>query len=160
MEHRGGSKVGFYTMGVACLFLTVFFLTVVFGAQTYRKIVAGQTGNNETRALLSYLTTCMKANDTEGAVRIYQEEGISVLSIADGSSGYGLRIYQYEGSLLEDYGKLDSALNPAAAQVIGETEVFRAEEVAPDTYAVTTDEGKVLFRSRCGGSTTEVAADE
>ena len=53
MKKSGGSLVGFYTMGVACLFLAVFFLTVVFGAQTYRGIVAGQTGNNEARSILS-----------------------------------------------------------------------------------------------------------
>lgn len=161
MKRDSGSAVGFYTMGVACLFLAVFFLTVVFGAQTYRKIVAGQTGNNETRALLSYLTTCLKSNDTEGAVRIYEEEGRLVLSIADGGSGYGLRLYRYEGSLLEDYGKLESALNPSAAQVIGETEVFLAEEVDEHTYAVTTDEGRVVFHSRCGDAmATEAVEDE
>ena len=43
--------------------------------------------------------------------------------------------------------------------MIGETAVFRVEEVAERTYAVTTDGGRVLFRARCG-ETTEAAADE
>ncbi len=159
MKKSVSSPVGFYTMGVACLFLAVFFLTVIFGARTYRSIVTGQTENNETRALLSYLTTCMKANDTEGAVEVYEEDGVTVLSIADGDSGYGLRIYQYQGDLLEEYGKLGEALYPGAAQVIGETAVFRVEKVAENTCAVTTDEGRVLFHARCG-ETTEAAADE
>lgn len=159
MKKSGSSPVGFYTMGVACLFLAVFFLTVIFGAQTYRSIVAGQTGNNESRAILSYLTTCMKAYDTEGAVEVYEEGGVTVLSIADGDSGYGLRIYQYQGALLEEYGKLGEELYPEAAQVIGETETFRVEEVAERTYAVTTDGGRVLFHARCG-EMTEAAADE
>ena len=150
MKKSGGSPVGFYTMGVACLCLAVFFLTVVFGARTYRGIVAAQAENDADRAVLSYLTTCMKANDTDG---------ITVLSIADGGSGYGLRIYQYQGALLEEYGKLGEELRPGDAQVIGETAVFRVEEVAERTYAVTTDGGRVLFRARCG-ETTEAAADE
>lgn len=162
MKKSGSSPVGFYTMGVACLFLAVFFLIVIFGARTYRSIVTGQAGNNETRALLSYLATCMKANDTEGAVDVYEEDGVTVLSIADGSSGYGLRIYQHQNTLLEEYGRLGEALDPGSAQVIGETAVFRVEEVAGHTYAVTTDEGMVLFHARCGktAETTEAVADE
>lgn len=159
MKKSGSSPVGFYTMGVACLFLAVFFLTVIFGAQTYRSIVAGQTGNNEARAVLSYLTTCMRTYDVEGAVEVYEEDGVTVLSIADGDSGYGLRIYQYQGALLEEYGKLGKELYPEAAQVIGETEIFQVEEVAERTYAVTTDGGRVLFHARCG-EMTEAAADE
>lgn len=159
MKKSGGSPVGFYTMGVACLCLAVFFLTVVFGARTYRGIVAAQAENDADRAVLSYLTTCMKANDTEDAVEIYEENGITVLSIADGGSGYGLRIYQHQGALLEEYGKLGEELRPGDAQVIGETAVFRVEEVAERTYAVTTDGGRVLFRARCG-ETTEAAANE
>ena len=157
---RSGGLSGIYTMAVAGVFLAGFFLTVVFGAQTYREIAEGQSRNNEARALLSYISTCVRMNDTPGAVRVSREEGEPVLVIADGQSGYAIRIYRYGDSLVEDYGEADGALYPDMAQVIGETEVFRAEEVAPDTYAVTTDEGKVLFRSRCGGSTTEVAADE
>ena len=162
MKKSGGSPVGFYTMGVACLFLAVFFLTVVFGARTYRSIVAGQTGNNETRALLSYLSTCMKANDTAGAVMLYEEAGIRVLSIADGESGYGLRIYQYNGCLVEDYGKLGTALSPESAQMIGETDLFQVEEVAERTYALTTDEGRVLVRARCTETddSTDALTDE
>ncbi len=155
MRKSGSSLVGFYTLGVACLFLAVFFLTVIFGAQTYRGIVAGQTDNNENRAVLAYLTTCMKANDTEDAVEIYEEDGITVLSIADGDSGYGLRIYQYEGALMEEYSRLGEALYPEDAQVIGETAVFRVEEVTERTWQVTTDGGRVLFHARCGGGCGE-----
>lgn len=159
MKKSGSSLVGFYTMGVAGLFLVVFFLTVIFGARTYLSIVAGQTENNETRAILSYLATCMRTNDTEGAVEVYEEDGITVLAIADGGSGYGLRIYQYQGVLLEEYGRMGDELYPEDAQVIGETAVFQVEEVAERTYAVTTDGGRVLFHARCG-ETTEAAADE
>ena len=101
----------------------------------------------------------MRTNDTEGAVEVYEEDGITVLAIADGGSGYGFRIYQYQGVLLEEYGRMGDELYPEDAQVIGETAVFQVEEVAERTYAVTTDGGRVLFRARCG-ETTEAAADE
>ena len=160
MKRKGSSTTGFFTMGVACLFLAVFFLTVIFGARTYRDIVREQAENNRTRTLLSYFSTCMRNHDTAGAVRIYEEDGRTVLSIADGDSGYGLRLYQYEGCLVEDYGQLEAALNPAAAQVIGETENFWVEKADENTYTVTTDEGKVLLRARSAAEATGAVADE
>ena len=99
---RDGGLSGIYTMVVAGLFLAGFFLTVVFGAQTYRQIVAGQTRNNQARVLLSYISTCVRLNDTPGAVSVLEEEGRPVLSIADGDTGFALRIYQEGDRLVED----------------------------------------------------------
>ncbi len=148
---------GIYTMAVAGVFLAGFFLTVVFGAQTYREIAEGQSRNNEARALLSYISTCVRMNDTPGAVRVSREEGEPVLVIADGQSGYAIRIYRYGDSLVEDYGEADGALYPDMAQVIGETEEFRIEELENGAYAVVTDAGRVLFGLR---SEKGVAADD
>ena len=148
---------GIYTMAVAGVFLAGFFLTVVFGAQTYREIAEGQSRNNEARALLSYISPCVRMNDTPGAVRVSREEGEPVLVIADGQSGYAIRIYRYGDSLVEDYGEADGALYPDMAQVIGETEEFRIEELENGAYAVVTDAGRVLFGLR---SEKGVAADD
>ena len=148
---------GIYTMAVAGVFLAGFFLTVVFGAQTYREIAEGQSRNNEARALLSYISTCVRMNDTPGAVRVSREEGEPVLVIADGQSGYAIRIYRYGDSLVEDYGEADGALYPDMAQVIGETEEFRSEGLEDCAYAVVTDAGRVLFGLR---SEKGVAADD
>lgn len=154
---RSGGLAGIYTMAVAGVFLAGFFLTVVFGAQTYREIAEGQSRNNEARALLSYISTCVRMNDTPGAVRVPREEGEPVLVIADGQSGYAIRIYRYGDSLVEDYGEADGALYPDMAQVIGETEEFRIEELENGAYAVVTDAGRVLFGLR---SEKGVAADD
>ena len=154
---REGSLSGIQTMAVAGVFLAGFFLTVIFGAQTYREIADGQNRNNEARALLSYISTCVRMNDTAGAVSVSQVEGEPVLVIADGQSGYAIRIYRYGDSLVEDYGETAGALYPDMAQVIGETEEFRIEELGGQTYAVITDAGRVLFGLR---SEKGVAADD
>ncbi len=156
MRRDGGSS-GIYTMAVAGVFLAGFFLTVIFGAQTYREIARGQSRNNEDRALLSYISTCVRMNDTAGAVSVSQADGEPVLVIADGQSGYAIRIYRYGDSLVEDYGEAGGALYPDMAQVIGETKEFRIEELGNDTYAVDTDAGRVLFGLR---SEKGVAADD
>lgn len=156
---RDSGSSGIYTMVVAGLFLAGFFLAVVFGARTYRDIVAGQTRNNQDRALLSYISTCVRLNDTAGAVSISEVDGIQVLSIADGDTGYALRIYRYGDCLVEDYGEADAELYPTAAQTIGETDVFRVDELGEGAYAVVTDAGRVLFSLRSKGA-AEVMTDD
>lgn len=150
MGQENRSPVTFMTMGIAGFFLAGFFLLVVFGAQTYRGIVQGQTENNHARELLGYLATCARANDSEDALRIETYGDGPMLVIADGTSGYAFRIYRYEGVLVEDYGLLDSGANPKTAMVIGETEIFWVEERQAGIVAVTTDAGTVLFHTRSG----------
>lgn len=150
MRQENKSPVALMTMGIAGLFMAGFFLLVIFGAQTYCSIVEGQTRNNHVREMMGYVATCARANDSEGAVRITESEGRPVLVIADGSSGYGLRIYQHEGMLMEDYGQLEAEINPKTAMEIGKTEIFRVEQRADGIYAVTTDAGVALFHTRSG----------
>lgn len=152
MRQDNRSPVIYITMGIASFFLAGFFMLVVFGAQTYRGIVEGQTRNNHTRELLGYLATCAKAYDSEGSVTVsYEGFGDGpVLVIADGDSGYALRIYKYEGALVEDYGELEAELNPGLAMVVGETGIFAVREISENTFEVTTDAGVVLFHTRSG----------
>lgn len=150
MNKTDRSPLGLYMIGIAALFLAGFFLLVVFGAQSYRNAVSGQTGNMHTRALLSYLSTCVKANDEADGVSVTESEDGQVLVVADGTTGYALRIYRHDGALLEDYAKIDAPLAPDAAQVIGATEVFEAE-LEDDLLYVTTDAGHVMLRLRSEG---------
>ncbi len=149
MRRKGVSLMVFYSIGIALFFMMGLLLLVAVGAGTYRDIARGQSQNNEGRALLSYLSTCVRTNDTESGISVSWEEEGPVLTIADGSSGFGLRIYQREGHLLENYGRLEEDLNPSIAQVIGETGEFRVEEPEKGTYVVITDAGRVMLHVRC-----------
>ena len=151
---RGSFSQGVFTLGIAGLFLAGFFLLVTFGAATYRETVEGQGENNRTRSLVSYLSTCLKANDRAGALSweaCTEQDGLNgaLLTIADGDSGYALRIYQWEGQLLEDYGPADGPLQPEDAQVLGETALFEIQERDGLAYVVT-DGGEVPLRLRSG----------
>lgn len=148
MKRSSRSYLGIYTTGVAALFLAGFFLLVVFGAQSYRRTVSSQTENNRDRALLSYFETCISGNDTRGAVHLRDSEYGQVLEISDGSAGYGLRIYAFEGKLYETYALLGSALTPGSDIAIGDTELFQAEFLREDLLQVTTDAGSTLIRLR------------
>ena len=154
-QRSGRSALGLYTMGVAALFLAGFFLLLIFGAQSYRRAVTGQYDNMDTRALLAYLSTSVHANDSAGAVTVEEDLDVGpVLVITDRSSGYALRFYRHEGSLLEDFAAAGSPLRPEEAQKIGRTERFEIERRSDRLLAVTTDAGSVLLclRSGEGGS--------
>ena len=151
MKREKGSPVGLYTIGVAALFLAGFFLLVVFGAQSYRGTVNGQNDNVRTRTLLSYLATVLHGSDTRGAVAVEETEDGPILHVADGSTGFELRIYRHDGSLVEDYAAAGSPLRPEGAQTIGETERFVVERPAADLLRIGTDAGDVLLRLRSEG---------
>lgn len=147
MKQRSGSPLGLYTIGIAALFLAGFLLLVVFGAQSYRNTVTDQDGNMRSRALLSYLSTTLHAYDGADAVSRADSDYGPVLVVADGGTGYALRIYRYEGHLVEDYARRDAELLPEEAQVIGDTERFDFLREG-DLLTVTTDAGQVLYHIR------------
>ena len=150
MKRNDSSGLGLFTVAIAALFLAGFLLLVVLGARSYRNTVALQDGNMHTRALLSYLATCVRANDTAGSLETRESENGPVLVVADGSSGYALRLYRWEGNLVEDYARKDAELLPEDAQVIGPTETFEISELENGLLSVTTDAGRVLLHTRCG----------
>ena len=143
------SPMMIFTLAVEGLFLTGFLLLVAFGAGIYREAVEVQAENSRARALLSYFSARAKSADEAGCVRLYEEPAGQVLSFGDADSGYAVRVYQQGGKLLEDYGPEGSALAPAAATVIGETEVFQVER-EDRTYTVTTDAGSMCFTLKAG----------
>ena len=84
-------------------------------------------------------------------MRIREEDGNTVLVIADEESGYASRLYLSHGHLVEDYAETGAALDPENAQIIGQTSVFTVEELTEGLLAVTTDAGRSLIRLRSQG---------
>ena len=151
LKHEHGSSIGYFTIGIATLFLAGFLLLVVFGAQSYRNVVSAQNSNMTSRTLLSYIATCVKASDTENAVSVTETADGQILKVADGNTGYGLFIYWHDGKLLEEFTSLESQLSPESAEVIGYTDVFSVREVSDGLISVTTDAGRILLHIRSEG---------
>ena len=151
MKQERQSSLGLYTIVIAALFLAGFFLLVVFGAQSYRNTVSGQSRNMESRALLSYLSTTVKAYDARDAVAVREDKDVGqVLILRDGTSGYALRIYRQNDWLLEDYAEENAALRPEEAQQIGKTGRFSVKQTDDSTMMIGTDAGSVLLHLRSG----------
>ena len=151
MKEKERSPLGWYTVGIAALFLAGFFLLVLFGALTYRNTVRSRRANYDARSLSAYLVTAIRANDSEGSFLVYDDAAVGqVISVADGTSGFAFRIYKSDGKLLEDYAEAGSPLNPEAAQTIGETETFSVKLLTEDLCSVETDAGRSLIGLRSG----------
>ncbi len=155
MSQRKQPSRGLYMIGIAVLFLAGFLLLVIFGAQSYRGAVTGQSSNMRARALLAYFYTVVRDNDTKDAVTIDNSTYGPVLVIADGDSGYALRLYRFEtengSELMEDFAAIDDELMPESAQTIGQTDIFEVEKLEDGLLAVRTDAGRVLLHVRSEG---------
>ena len=148
MKKRSSNPIGLYTIGIVGLFLAGFFLLVIFGAQSYQGTVMSQDNNRNDRAVLAYITTSVKDNDARGAVTIGEDSSGDVLQIADGDTGYSLRIYLRGSDLVEDFNKTGSTLDPDNAEVIGPCGEFDCEMIKDDLLKVSTDRGQVLIKLR------------
>lgn len=150
MRAKGSHPQGYYTMGIALLFLVGFLLLVIVGAQSYRQAAAGQAENMEKRSLLSYLSTAVKGHDSAGGVSVRQGEFGPVLVLDEQGSGYALRIYCKDGVLLEDFASLQAPLNPAEALTLGRTARFEAA-LEQGLLRLETDAGSLLLHLHSGG---------
>lgn len=142
------SLLSWYTIGIVALFFAGFFMLVVFGALTYRNTARSQYANYDARSLTAYLTTAIRANDSENSVQISECAYGPLLTVADGDSGYAFQIYRYNGNLVEEYKACEAELTPDSAQTICDTEVFSAEWLTDDLLVVHTDAGRAMIGIR------------
>lgn len=134
------------TVTIAVLFLVILLL-VVYSAVSYQRAVEIQEDNNNTRALLSYVITAVKANET-GAVTIEERDGMPVLVITDTAIGYEQQIYQADGKVYEAYGKTGMHPDPSEALEIGESQLFELSWLKENLLQIRTDKGNSYVHIR------------
>ena len=141
------STLGYYTIGIAALFLLGFLLLIIFGAGVYRDTVTTQDENNQSRALRSYLVTCTSSASADDVELKEAGDGIEgqILTIRDSGTEYGLQVFLRDGMLVESYCRLDQMPDVETAQPIAATSVFEVEQISEGTYAVITDAGRSLL---------------
>ena len=106
-----------------------------------------QEDNNNTRALLSYVITAVKANET-GAVTIEERDGMPVLVITDTAIGYEQQIYQADGKVYEADGKTGMHPDPSEALEIGESQLFELSWLKENLLQIRTDKGNSYVHIR------------
>ena len=148
MMKKNGKVIGdiLSALTVAVLFLVILIM-VVFSAMSYQRSVEIQDDNNNTRAVLSYVITAVKA-DEAGLVTVDDDGSLQILRIADGSTGYEQQIYHKDGKVLESYGKTGTIPDPEEAIVIGQADSFEFSWAADDLLEIQTDIGKSYVHIR------------
>ncbi len=149
MKQSGKAWSGLSATGITAFFLCCFLALVLFGTNIYRSTAASRQAGNEMRASLSYLHTVSRSN--EAGISAGTGEYGDMLVVADGNTGYGNRIYVYEGYLVEDYSRLSAPLLPDSASQICENSLLQIEAVRQDLLKVTVDEGTVYLHIRGKG---------
>ncbi len=144
---NGRSSTGFYTMGILALFMAGFLLIVIFGANIYKGTVETQESNNNTRAILSSISSLSKSQDPGRISIVKDDEAGAVLVVEDGDTGYAQKVYRYKGDLVQEYSRTEGDLSPEGAQVIGKTKTFTVEKKGRSMIAVDTDAGQVLLHT-------------
>ena len=118
----------------------VILILVVFGAVSYGRSVDIRDANNNKRAVLSYVTTAIRSSAADD-VFLTERDGIEILVIDDGNSGFERQIYLHNGKIKESYLRSGSSPKPDDAITIGETSVFDMEFIKEDLLEIRTDIG-------------------
>lgn len=148
MEMRSSRSMRRYVTALLALLAAGFILLVLFGAGVYLGSVSSQENNDNSRAVLAYLSTAARAYDESGSISVRQGPQSDCLVFSETADGYERRIYTYDGELLEEYVQSGSDYAPENAQVIGKTDSFDIETVKDGLVSVSTDCGSVLLHMR------------
>ena len=80
-------------------------LMVLLGAQMYHRTVEHTDSNNAERVLSAYVRSMVRAYDRTDAISVETHDGVVALAMRESFDGevYVMRLYEYEGSLYEQY---------------------------------------------------------
>ena len=145
MKNRNAST---FPILYALLLISALLLTV-FGATVYEKITLRRDGNNALRSTLAYVQTRVQAADGAGDISVTESGEGSVLSLAEGDSGFVTRIYLSGGMLCEELNRAASPLTPELANALTAAESFSVEK-EEGLLRITVDGHRALIALRAG----------
>ena len=118
MKERSRAISDIITAVTVAVMFAVILLLVVFAAGSYRRSAAMSERSADTRAVLSYMVSCVR--DSGGSdIYIAGRSGTECLVI-DSKDGFEHRFYEYEGLLAEEYVASGAGPDPDNAVMIGE----------------------------------------
>lgn len=144
MGHRSGSNVSnMFTFALVALFALLSLLLAVIGIDVYQHVLASTDNNNQARASLNYVANKIRAGDAEGQITLEERENLDVLILQDPDApDYDLSFYYYNSTLMEQYGRTDTAFQPERGEALVRLDAYEVMEDAPGLFSfsvVTTD---------------------
>ena len=150
----GSSRV--FTVVLLAVFFVVMMGGLAAGVAMYQAVANNQIDTNEARTQAGLLSSYVHANDSAGTLGTGNgPEGRSLVLTerdADGAS-YEMRIYLYQGNVVQEYSVGGAAYTPERAQPLLASNTFAFELRGP-LLIIQTDQGvtSVALRSSQGGA--------
>ncbi len=144
-----------FTVILLAVFFVVMMGGLAAGVSMYQAVANNQIDTNKARTQAGLLSSYVHANDTAGTLGTGNgPEGRSLVLTERGSDGatYEMRIYLYQGNIVQEYSMGGSAYTPERAQPLIASSSFAFELRGP-LLIIQTDQGvtSVALRSSQGG---------
>lgn len=140
MKDRGNQASSIMSMIIMGVLFLAMLMIVVFAASGYRTSVQTQKENNDMRAALGYVSTAVKANNTDD-IRLEMIDGVNTLVITDHISGLEQHIYWRDGQIIENFGAVGYEFYKDGETVIGNAEQFEMSMAEDSLLMVRTSFG-------------------
>lgn len=132
MRHGGGAGA-VASMALTCVFGAILLLSMVTGAEVYRRVEERMERSAAERIGLTYITAKLHSADQSGGIRAGTFSGADAVFLLEELDGtpYETILYVYDGALRELFCQQDWEPTPAAGQVIAAARELRVTEAAP-----------------------------
>ena len=152
-RERSSSRL--FTVVLMAVFFVVLMFGLAAGASIYSSIAGVKAHTDDVHIQAGLLANTVHVNDAIFAVEQGQgPEGPALVLVEALDTGtFETRVYQYEGTIYQEYAFAGRPYNPANATPLFKSEVF-AFSFDGELITVTTDKGTldVALRSKQGGS--------
>ncbi len=144
-----------YTVILLAVFFVVMMGGLAAGVSMYQSVANNQIDTNMARMQSGLLASNVRSNDTAGALGTGngpEGRALVLTEKADDGSVYEMRIYLYEGKIVQEYAVAGAAYNPERAQTLLESSQFDFR-LRGNLLSIYTDQGatNVAMRSSQGG---------
>lgn len=145
-----------FTIVLLAVFFIILMSGLAVGVAMYQAVANNQLETNAARMQAGLLASNVHANDAAGALGTGNgPEGRALVLTERGSDGgsYEMRMYLYEGNIVQEFSTAGSAYNPERAQPLLASTTFDFE-LHGDLLVIYTDQGatNVALRSYQGGA--------
>lgn len=128
-----------FILALFCTFSASAFLSVIIGANVYKRTTQNMEMNYARRTGIAYITEKIRYNDTEDSVSLTTIDGTQclVLNSPSGKNDYQIYIYCYNGFLMELFIKNTNTPNLASGETIMEVNHFSMIKIKSGLYQLT-----------------------
>lgn len=145
-----------FTIILLAVFFIVLMTGLAVGVAMYQTVANNQLDTNAARMQAGLLASNVRVNDTANAVGVGngpEGRALVLTERTDDGSAYEMRIYLYQGNIVQEYSVAGSAYTPERAQPLIASTAFDFE-LHGNLLVIRTDQGatNVALRSYQGGA--------